>query len=369
MPRRPTQKVRVATAALRKLATRRGGGALPLPTSRDLAAQWEVHHSTIFRILVELSQEGVVWQHPHGRFYPASAQKQAGHNLPIAFLGRQMKQWSFLYQEILEGISEVCASSGSPLILLSSERLVEHDTPATPPRFSTPTIQSKEIQRLLAMVPKSCAGVIFDHLWQDRVLRTRIADMPSSVLLLRPSVLDMKTVLPDYAAGAVLALRHIVECGYEEVQLVMPFAHDPPTNQYNRVFNEHFALAGGKMRRREIWDCTTPKKRAALVRKLRRTRKRVAVLVPEDNVAILLHQEMEAQGIDLPWRVGIISLQGTAGPSSPLTRVRYDYRRMGRMAAGILRGVPQKDHPFAPALITGRTTLELPTMAWTQKHQ
>jgi DNA-binding LacI/PurR family transcriptional regulator len=199
--------------------------------------------------------------------------------------------------------------------------------------------------------------VIFDHLWLDEILQTVIPEIPSHALLLRQSELAVaKVARPDYAAGAVVALRHMVECGYEEVQLAIPFANDPSTNQYIRAFMEHFAIAGGRMRWRKPWDCATAPERTALVQNLRRSRRRIALLIPEDNIAILLHQELEAHGVNLPGSIGIISLQGTAGPSSPLTRIRYDYRRLGRMAAGQLIGAPQNMQPFPPALITSRTT-------------
>jgi len=358
MPRRPTQRARRAALALRKMAARKSGDALPLPTSRELGKRWGLNHSTVFRLLVELSQEGVIWQHPNGRFYPAAARERASHGLPVVFIGRQIKQWSHLYQEILEGVSEVCVSSRCPLLLLSSDCLVEHDKPETPPRFAAPTVQNREIARLLTMVPKPCSGAIFDHLWSDGALRLALPKLPSHMLLLRPSELAAtKTVLPDYAAGAMVALRHMVECGYEEAQFVIPFSDDPSTEQFSQALAGHFAMAGGRMRWREPWDCATPRKRAALARNLRQSRRRVAVLVPEDNIAMLLLKEFGAQGVDFPRTVGIISLQGTAGPTSPLTRVRYDYRRLGRMAAGALIGARQKEQHFSPALIAGRTTM------------
>jgi DNA-binding LacI/PurR family transcriptional regulator len=329
----------------------------PLPTSRDLGRQWGLCHSTVFRILVELSHEGIVWQHPNGRFFAASSRIEAVRGLPVALIGRQMGQWSYLYREILEGISEVCTAAGLPLMLLSSNHLVEHADPKGPPQFASVQSQIREIKRLNTMLPKQCSAVIFDHAWQDDVLTPLLRPEASNLLLMRSSeIVGMRSVLPDYFAGAKVALRHVVECGYEEVQMAIPFANDQSVDQCARAFVEHFALAGGRMNWREPWDCQTSEKRNKLIRRLRRASRRVAVVVLEDNIAMLLHKELERCSVEVPSVVGIISLQGTTGSTSPLTRVRYDYRRLGRSAIGAVLSGQEKEQIFPPTLIKGRTT-------------
>lgn len=357
MPRKPTMRARQATAYLRKLvAETQINSKQPLPTSRALGREFGLCHSTIFRILSELAQEGLVWQQTNGRFFAASSRSQAFRGLPVVLIGRQIKQWSHLYREILEGISEVCAALGSPLILLSSSRLVEHENPELPPRFASAKVQSREIEHFRTMIPKRCAAVIFDHMWDDRALAALNRPEVASLLLLRSSGLSgIETVLPDYTAGARLVLRHVIECGYEEVQLAIPFASDPSVEECARLFSDSFAIAGGKLKWRKPWGCETPKKRSQLIGRLSKMRSRIALVVLEDNIAMLLREELERRAVDVPSKVGIISLQGTAGPASPLTRVRYDYRRIGRSAVAVVlgKGSPQT---FPPALITAGTT-------------
>ena len=91
-----------------------------LPTLEILGKEFQLHPSTVFRILRDLDTEGVVWQSPNGRFYPAASRSKHVRGLPVFFIGREMWHWSRLYHEILEGVSEVCAT-------------FRHGTPYGPP--------------------------------------------------------------------------------------------------------------------------------------------------------------------------------------------------------------------------------------------
>ncbi len=103
-------------------------------------------------------------------FTPAPAGRPSAAR-PVCFIGREMWQWSQLYQEILEGVAEVCSANGSPLIFLSAPTLVQVPVTLQPPVFATPHGQKRELQRLLPSVPRGCAGLLFDHLWSDSTLK------------------------------------------------------------------------------------------------------------------------------------------------------------------------------------------------------
>ena len=72
MPRKPTLLARKARERLAEIAASTEASRC-LPTLAVLSGELKLHASTIFRILQDLAVEGVVWQSPSGRFYPASA--------------------------------------------------------------------------------------------------------------------------------------------------------------------------------------------------------------------------------------------------------------------------------------------------------
>ncbi|RPJ32045.1 MAG: hypothetical protein EHM17_14240, partial [Verrucomicrobiaceae bacterium] len=111
MPKRPTQRAIEGEKKLfALLAGRTDGSSAPLPTVRHLGEQLDLSYSTVSRLLQRFVAEGHAWQHPNGRFYPAQAGPKAAEGLPIVVLGRQIQNWSRLYQEIVEGVSEQCCA-------------------------------------------------------------------------------------------------------------------------------------------------------------------------------------------------------------------------------------------------------------------
>ncbi|MFZ4682349.1 MAG: hypothetical protein ACOYMS_07590, partial [Terrimicrobiaceae bacterium] len=169
MPRKPTILAREARAKLLHLIESLPKNAC-LPPLGILGQNFHLHPSTIFRILRDMTAEGLVWQSPAGRFFPVSAQRNALRGAPVCFIGRELWQWSRLYQEILDGISEVCSANGSPLILLSSRSLVRQEAAGTAPTFATSRAQETELANLAETLPKGAAGILFDHLWTDKAL-------------------------------------------------------------------------------------------------------------------------------------------------------------------------------------------------------
>ncbi len=169
MPRKPTIIARQARVRLVEMVVGMPQGDT-LPTLEVLGNQLGLHPSTVFRLLRDLGTEGIVWQGPSGRFYPAAARLERVKGLPLCFVGREMWQWSRLYQEILEGVSEVCSANASPLMLLSAPSLVCQADPIKPPKFASIKTQRDELGMLLPSVPRNCGGILLDHLWKDEAL-------------------------------------------------------------------------------------------------------------------------------------------------------------------------------------------------------
>ncbi|MBE2204232.1 MAG: hypothetical protein IAE94_07845 [Chthoniobacterales bacterium] len=333
MPRKPTQHAREARAGLlaRVRALPRHA---PLPILADLAREYEMHPSTIFRLLRNLAEEGHVWQSPQGKFYAAASRQKALRGAPVCFIGREMWQWSRLYQEILEGVSEVCGANGSPLVLLSSRSLVFQTSPTDQPEFAPPAAQKKELRRLLGAIPRGCAGYLFDHLWHASALETPSFPSGEKVQLLWGDGKQAQVFAPDYALGANLVAEFLRLRNFRRIGLVLPFRGDPGIDG----MGDHLRAALGGLAVTEISFSAHLPPSAVRLRKLD------ALVCTEDNVAEFLI-EKNASGLPL-----LIATQGTGLLQAPHVRLRMDYRRLGRAAAAhILHGTTHA--ALAPALI------------------
>lgn len=346
MPRKPTVPVRQARETLRRLTAAAPPGA-PLPAVRELGRQLDLHGSTIFRLCRELAEEGLLWQNAAGRFYPAQGRERAVRGAPVCVLGRSMPRWSRLYQEILEGVSEVCAANDSPLVLMTASRLVQHPDPGSPPRFASPATQAGELQALLQHAPKGCAAYLLDHLWHERVLAAAPWPGGERIQFLHAGK-PLSSVAPDLAAGARLAVSHLQHQGYAEIWLIQPFRGDPAVAAMEKALIQ--AAEGFPVR---LLPATTPLERARIFRQATTAPRRIGLVCCEDNVCLEL-LELWRQSSGLDHRTGLLAMQGTGVLSAPVTRLRYDYRRLGRSAAALaLHGQPPG--PVSPQLIEGIT--------------
>ncbi len=353
MPRKPTKYSSSAEKNIRDLAAK-SDGDMPLPSVRELALTFDISFATVSRILQRLSQEAIVWQHPNRRFYPSSAQPRVSGGFPIVVLGRQIQNWSILYREIIEGISEICTARGCPLVFLSSLRLLQHETPDYPPAFIPASRQKAELTRLLASIPRPCGGVILDHLWDDKLATTVRASFRNTAMLLRPcsGLNDLRGSI-DQATGVEMMLTLLGKQDYRRFIVAYPFAGDQAVEASLSILESAIKERG--LSRLQHADCTTPESRRRFAISLRRSKERVAVISLEDHVAALLLEELAKAHVSCPARVGLVSLQGTSAVGSSVTRLRYDYRLLGRELVSALLANNQSWRPLRPTLIRGRT--------------
>jgi len=348
MPRKPTAFTLSAAKELSDLI--RGlKPQEPLPPLRMLAARLDIHAATVCRLLQDLADEGKAWRSPAGRYFAAAGRGAGLRGLSLCFIGREMHHWSHLYQELLEGMSEVCSANGGNLVLVSSPRLISQSSPAEVHQILPSRAQRTEMHRLVERLPQSLAGLVFDHLWSEETLGLAgLPRMERRALLRSPSG-KFGCACPNYNQGAQLAFDHARHCGYSEFLVVRPFAGDP---SIDAILESFTAMASS-------WPVRTAAGQdAEAIRKLiagaTRRKNRVCIVCPEDNTALGIARTLASRKIP-PEKVGLISLQGTGAAGLPLTHLRYDYRRIGRAtAATILHG---RKPWIAPAVILpGKTT-------------
>lgn len=342
MPRKPTTYSKAARTGILALLEEQSE-TTPLPTLRELGKTFELHPSTIFRLLRDMEVEGIVWQSPSGSFFPASARSQKLHGAPISFIGREMWQWSPLYQEIMEGVAEVCSINESPLIFQSSPDLVRVPVHLQAPIFGSASQQKKDLTAMVEKIPRACAGVLLDHLWSDRALGLQGFPGSQPVQILYGTGKYAKAILPDYQGGAEIAAHYIRQHGFENVILVIPFPGDPAIQHCLALLRNTL----GEFSPKEVAFHGD----SELQKLLKSPPKACCIVCPEDSTAQALTAMVEAAANPRRHPLVVLATQGTGVITAPHARLRYDYRRIGRAAASyILHGT---DHKLTrPQLVT-----------------
>ena len=343
MPRKPTIYQKKAREEIIELL-----GTLPssrpLPTLRDLGEAFELHPSTISRLLRDLETEGLIWQGSSGRFFAAGERSDFLRGAPVCFIGREMWHWSQLYQELLAGVSEVCSPNGSPLILQAAPNLVRVPVVLQPPIFESVPQQIKELRAIMKTIPKGCAGFLLDHLWSQEALDAVSFPSGQLVRLLYGEGKRRKVIAPDYAAGAKMAAQHVREGDFEKVFLIIPFEGEPLINHCIELLRSELAPLG--CQEIQFHD------KARISALASGDGGRVCLVCPEDNTALGIAELIrlaESEGAE--HRVEVMATQGTGVVTAPHSRLRYDYRRLGRAAVShILHGTPFK--PMKPTFVT-----------------
>ena len=344
MPRKPTSTARKAKEQLITM-TREAEPDSKIPTLSILSKKLDIHPSTVFRILRDMAAEGIVWQSPNGRFHPASGRAQQVKGLPVCFIGREIWQWSRLYQEMLSGISEVCSANGSSLVLLSVPSLIRQASPTQQPKFASPKTQKSELEKRIPLIPRNCGGILFDHLWGDTALALhRLMPPAPKVQLLHGTTKWMPVAAPNFEAAANLCRDFVSKNNLNHTILVSPFANDSAIDFNIDVLTRAlapyhpvtlgFAEALGNISR---IAAKNPESRTCFV-------------CPEDNTAKVLFEEIQASG-KLKATVSLFATQGTGVLSAPAPRLRFDFRRLGRSAAAeVLLG--QTSKPPSPSFVS-----------------
>ncbi|MFZ4780239.1 MAG: hypothetical protein ACOYM3_33200 [Terrimicrobiaceae bacterium] len=325
MPRKPTLTARHARSRIVGMVAGMPSGDC-LPTLQILGNQFQLHPSTVFRILRDLATEGVVWQNTNGKFYPAASRSKQVRGLPVCFIGREMWHWSRLYHEILEGVSEVCSANASPLILLSAPSLVRQDDPTKAPEFASAKTQKAELEMLLPSIPRNCGGILFDHLWKDTALSLPGMPSASRVQLLHGSGNLVPVAAPDYLDAAGCAKKFVASGKFDRTIIVSPFKGDPAIDASVALLKDALVENGPE---ELAFESLTGRLKNL---KTRSENRPICLVCPEDNTAGALFEEIQA--IPAAGRsLSLFATQGTGLLTAPANRLRFDFRRLGRSAA------------------------------------
>ena len=325
VPRKPTVHSRKAREALVALAASCAQEEA-LPPLRVLSERYDIHAATVFRILRDLVAEGIYWQSPSGRFLPVAARRKTLRGRPVCFIGREMWQWSRLYQELLAGVSEVCSTNGSPLVLLASTALVRQTGATEAPEFGSAKAQIKELEKLAEVVPRGCAGYLFDHLWSEAAMSKVKFSGGEKVQLIFGNNSHAEAVAPDYLCAAEMAADYAMQHSFAKIGLFVPFTGDPAIDHSVGLLRQVLA----RFSPMEMVFGAAPDRKT-----IRQFLDGLDLVVcREDNVALALAEILEKGDFDR--QPILLATQGTGAIRSPHARLRLDYRRLGRAAASRL---------------------------------
>ena len=316
MPRKPTLLARKARERLTNMAAS-ADSKKSLPSLAVLSGEFDLHASTIFRILRDMAVEGSVWQSPSGRFYPTAARAQQVRGKPLCFIGREMSHWSRLYQEILSGVSEACSANAGSLILCSAPSLLRQGDSVEPPRFASRETQRRELDGILENAPHGCCGFLFDHVWDSDLVQEAAFPSGAKLQLLRTAPVGI-----DQKHGARLVRGLIERNGYSGVVVVVPFRGDALIDQVIECLIDE--LSEQKPILMNFPDAMRQSKKLSS--------KGFVFVCPEDNAAHALAKNIASFHRDRE-HFPLIATQGTGILSAPIRRLRYDFRRLGRSAA------------------------------------
>jgi len=330
----------------------------PLPTTRELGQRFAVANSSVSRLFQKFVQEGTVWQHVDGRYYPAAARARLHRPKPVACLTRRLELCSQLYRELLEGISLGCGAHRRTMLLWHDDVLVNHHDVALEPVFATRDQQRAILTEYLDRHAEGAGGFVLDHIWDDAVIGEFAGRLSPAVMVFRScSVASVSNVRADHRAGIHMALTHLLARGYESILPVEPFARDPAVDEFLATLASVGDALGCRERLLPSARAGTAEQRQHLTRRLARTTSRTALLIPEDNVAMAMRSALGTAGVDCPGKIGLLSGMGTDfAVQSGLSYLRYDFRDLGRRAIEALSSAQPVREWVGPQFHLGSTT-------------
>jgi DNA-binding LacI/PurR family transcriptional regulator len=301
----------------------------PLPTTREIGERYNVNASTVFRQLTKYEKTNRLWRSFSGRFYDARARDLIEPPRPIACLFRRIENWSFLYQEIMEGIASACESAGRATLLWHDERLVQQAEAGSQPRFASLANQKKSLESFLSRYGRGIDGLILDHAWSNQALEVIPSELRErSVIVCRPGPPDIASVHPDMLRNAGTAITQLLAQGCRTIHPVRPFNGDPAIDY--TLASIQAAAASASFALGPELDASTAAARSKIIRDVSRKREPIGLISPEDNIAHLLAAEKSAA-------VAIISIQGTRHASA-IPRIPTDYSALGVRAIAAITG-------------------------------
>lgn len=331
-----------------------------IPSERELAERYRISRASVRESIAELINSGILFRTVgRGTFVTIEppAPRQTPSTIPeplnVGFIISE-NIFHFVqtgYNKILGGVQEICSAQGW--------RLVFHTVGEDPDNPMLQTIRANQ-------------GGFVDGCIVVGGVRRHVLDTLHSLniptvlvdLLLSEEAGESVDVSIDYAAGARLAIRHLYELGHTAVGYVgfagtekyqgywqsleeFGLRYDPRHVEFLQVLDLQPGILAGFQ---------------AIQRMIAAKRLPSALLVTNDFVALGVMEALTVAGIRVPDQMSVIGFDDLGQKTSPpLTTVRVDLARVGRLAAGaLLRKLENpktpKEHTLVPVELIVRAS-------------
>ena len=323
---------RIAARLRQAIAQGDFGPGARLPSLDDLARLHDVNRLTVRKAVAALVREGLVHTVPaQGTFVSrvggATGDGAAPPSLPvIGLLSHVLNPAGYgpYHQAILAGIYDELARCGANLLVMAAGTVAPVDFPGL-------------VRRARAQ------GMIYMGPFDDRILAEMVREGPPAVVVdHRAEGLDCDSICVDNAAGAVAAMRHLLErTAGGEVAIISGTPGDAATEE---------RLGGARQALREAGVAESAVSvipgnyfreggEAAMLALLQRGRVPRGVFCMNDEMAVGALNVLQRAGRDVPGDIALVGFDDTVWAQStrpPLTTVHVDTRRMGRLAMTLL---------------------------------
>ncbi|WP_233256584.1 substrate-binding domain-containing protein [Opitutus sp. ER46] len=345
--------------ALRQIATAKSWNAAePLPTTREMGEHFGISNATACRLLIRLSDEGVIWRRDNGRYYLNDSRRLVELHKPYACLLRRLQNWSRVYQAVMGGFSQAFGRDPTSMLFVHNETLVRHADTAHPPVHATAAEQRSSLAEFFQIHRSGFRGILLDEVWDDRVLAEYATELTNAVIVCRPtSIAGLSSVSADFEAGALLAIGHLYARGFDEIWIAVPYADSVAIENLRDAATRAATMLGAGIAEQNVCPVASPDDRERFIARLKSARRRIGVFCLEDNIALILRQAITAAGIECPANVGLLSGMGTdLVTERRISSLRIDYEAIGRTAGEIITSGRVQQITLRPLLVPGETT-------------
>ncbi len=305
-------------------------------TIGDVAARAGVSTATVSRVLngglVAESTAGRVWEAAEHLGYSPNALTRsifAGRSSTIGVVIRDLN--SPFYLDLIRGIDEVAAASGSPVMLASTYRRAD-----------------REAAQVRAMDQHRVRGLVITADETADSHARRMAENGTPCVLVARTAPGLHSVsLDDVAAGELMA-EHLADCGRSRVGVVSGGTR--PT-QLRRVEGLRRGLSEhGLPQPEEVLVANEDEVDGAVGSLLRRND---TVVCTTGRLTVSVHTALTARGLRMPDDVGFLTMDDFAWAGAlGVSVVAQPSYEMGRTAAELV-----VEEPSAPARIVFQPTL------------
>lgn len=326
-----------------------------LPVTRFLGKTFGISNVSAFRILNELSDSGLLWRSPTGRFFLPEARRLLEKPAMLACLIRRLEHWTQVGREIMLGVDDVCGELERAMLLVHDRVLFRQTDPNARALSGSAEEIRQTMEDFLLVHSERIHGVVLDELWPERVLARFKSRIQQGVVLYRSTNLPfLGCVSADAPSAARMVVNHAAQNHFTKLAVLLPFHGYLPSEEMLHALK---AVVKGAFGRLPVFTLDSPSALDTLLAELPKERRKTLLVATEDNAAVAALDTLHRAGIDVPGRVGLITTMGSRiALDRSITSAGFDFRRMGGEAARMAINGPLQHLKIPASFSSGATS-------------